>query len=75
MLINIADPFSSLSGFAALPLEIDRKWLRAEMKKTGLSAKECIVAELAKIPAMIHRNILHASDINKQYVELYGGSE
>jgi hypothetical protein len=71
MRVNIKDPFSGLSGFSHIPLDVDRKWLKKQMKETGLSAKECIAVELAKIPDMLKENISYAAKINRAYAEAF----
>jgi hypothetical protein len=75
MKINIEDPFSGLSGFSHIPFDIDRKWLKAQMAKTGQSARKCIFDELAKIPAMLEENIRLASEVNKVYRKAFALSE
>ena len=67
MKVNIKDSLSGLTGLTTLPLDIDRKWLKAEMAATGKSAKECIISELDKIPGILERNIREAAKVNRAF--------
>lgn len=75
MRINIKDPFSGLSGFSHLPLDIDKEWLKKRMKDTGQSATKCVCDELDKIPGMLKENVRHASEVNRAYAKFYNNND
>ncbi len=73
MIINVKHPFSGLSGFETIPLDVDDQWLKKRMKETGWTAQQCAEIEfLTSAKDAMAKGCQEAGRINREYAKEKG---